>query len=304
MTQPPLYIAALLAGLLFYGTQAFSQQEVSVKTTISRRQILIGEPIQLTLEVKAPAGAALSWFPEDSLPHFEWVRKGKIDSVTQDGEKSYRQDILVTSFDSGTWVMPSLPLLVNGTTYLSDSARIEVGFSRFNPGQDYHDIKDIIEVPNPFAVYYVWTVAALTLLSLAGFLYFVWRKKQSPAQRSGQAGTGRGPYEEALAALKELKGQRLAETGQLKAYYTRLNDIFRVFLLGRLRMASMVKTNDELILQLKQMGLPSEEFSRLAQSLRMSDFVKFAKYQPAAADNDSNFDIIRQSVDLLNNTTT
>jgi hypothetical protein len=67
-----------------------------------------------------------------------------------------------------------------------------------------------------------------------------------------------------------------------------------------MQIASMERTNEELILQFRQLNLTSEEFSRLAQALRIIDFVKFAKYLPGENDHRENLEIIRSSIELLN----
>src|SRR5580693_3418030 len=86
-----------------------SQNQIAVTATANRNQILIGEPIEVTLEARFPLGISMTWFPLDSLPHFDYIEKGKLDStVTQDG-KTFRQDIVITSFDSGTFKIPSFP---------------------------------------------------------------------------------------------------------------------------------------------------------------------------------------------------
>src|SRR5579871_2571488 len=96
-----VWILVLLCNVLYISAQT----QVSVTATANRKQILIGEQIQLTLEAKLPLGVDMSWFPLDSIPHFDFVEKGKIDSsVTEDG-KTFRQDVLITSFDSGTFVI-------------------------------------------------------------------------------------------------------------------------------------------------------------------------------------------------------
>jgi len=51
---------------------------------------------------------------------------------------------------------------------------------------------------------------------------------------------------------------------------------------------------------LRIVNLPREKFSQLAESLRMSDFVKFAKYIPGNNDNDHSFKVIRSSIDIIN----
>src|SRR5271154_3400494 len=281
----------------------FSQNQISVTATANRNQILIGEPVQLTLEAKLPLGMQMTWFPLDSIPHFEYIEKGKLDStVTEDG-KTFRQDVLVTSFDSGTFVIPSLPLLLNNQKYLTDSISVQVSFSKINPGQDYHDIKDIIEVENASVKYVIWIIAGVTLISLALFIYFVRKKKKIIEIKPVEEIVHKlSPYDEAIIALNELKDEKLDRNGQVKLYYTRLNDIFRKFVLRKLQIASMAKTNDELIMQLQKSGMPREKFSQLAEALRMSDFVKFAKYTPEQTDNDNNFTVIRSSIDILNET--
>jgi hypothetical protein len=300
MRKISLYIFSGTLIFLVNSRIAFSQNPVSVKASVNRKKILIGEPIQLTLEAKVPANADINWFPEDSIPHFEFIQKGKIDSLTSGDEKSYRQDILVTSFDSGTQVIPGLSLSVNGTAYVTDSTSIEVGFTKFNPEKDYHDIKDIIDPENPDAKYIPWALAALTLLSAVLVAYYVQKKRKTKEMAVQQAIAALSPYDEAIRALEELRKQDLPANGQVKLFYTRLNDILRLFILRKLEIASLVKTNNELILQLKSLDISAGQFSQLAQSLRMSDFVKFAKYLPDEKDNEQNFIIIKSSVELLN----
>jgi hypothetical protein len=43
-----------------------------------------------------------------------------------------------------------------------------------------------------------------------------------------------------------------------------------------------------------------EAFTHLAGALRMSDFVKFAKYIPDVYDNERNLEVIRSSIVLIN----
>jgi hypothetical protein len=274
-------------------------QALVVKATVDRQKIVIGQPVQLMLEASVAGHMVMSWPPLDSLPHFEWMEKGKVDSVIHSDGISYRQYLTVTSFDSGTWAIPRLPFIAGNKKYFTDSVRITVGYSKFDPGQDYHDIKDIIDVPNPFAKWIGWMVAAVVLVSLILVVWLVRKKKMlaifqtPPARRLS-------PYEEAIRQLDELKEQRLAEKGPVKTYYTRLNDILRLFILERLGITSLAETNEELIGQIRSLPLPPEAFDELSETLRMSDFVKFAKYQPGISENERSFTVIRASVEQLN----
>jgi hypothetical protein len=245
------------------------------------------------------AGTAVNWFSLDSLKHFEIIDKGKLDSSTTDAGIAYSQHITLTSFDSGSRVIPPFRITINGTDYLTDSVRMEVNFSKFDPNQDYHDIKDIIEVENPSVKYILWIIIAMTVISTAAVILFLKMKKviklvyQKPV-------SGKSALEEAMQALAELKKEHLAESGQVKLYYTRLNDILRTFLFRRWRISSLEKTNEELILQVRQLGLPETQFYKLSEALRMADFVKFAKYVPGAEDNDQNMEVVGSSLKSLN----
>ena len=64
----------------------------------------------------------------------------------------------------------------------------------------------------------------------------------------------------------------------------------------------MQKTTDDLVLQMKDLGLPKEQFDKLSQSLRLIDFVKFAKYIPSDEDDKTVFDSIKNSIEAIEKT--
>lgn len=282
------------------GDAASTQPPVVVKATVDKQKIVIGEPIQLMLEATVPGNAPLSWPLLDSLPHFEWMEKGKVDSVIKPEGRYYRQYLTVTSFDSGAWAIPQLPFLAGNKKFVTDSVRIEVGYTKFDASKDYHDIKDIIDIPNPFAKWIGWIVAAVTLLSLALVVWLV-RKKKLLKLFGIKELPRLSPYEEAIEQLQQLEKQHLPENGSVKMYYTRLNDILRLFIARQLHIASLSETNEELIGQLRPLPITPARFDELAETLRISDFVKFAKYQPGLSDTERDFKVIREAVDLLNN---
>ena len=58
-----------------------------------------------------------------------------------------------------------------------------------------------------------------------------------------------------------------------------MNDILRKYVSRKFSVSTFERTNEELILEISRLGIPRDAFSSLAQSLRMSDVVKFAKYR-------------------------
>jgi len=261
---------------------------------------MIGEPVELQLEASVPAGTDAKWFPVDSLAHFEFIDKGKIDTSATADTRTYRQTLIITSFDSGRWALPSLPLSVGNREYLTDSLPVSVAYSNFDPNQEYHDIKDILEVTNTATRYINWVLMALALLSLAAIVYFLRKKGVKPEVPVVKKPVSRlSPLEEALQGLESLRQRGFAAPETVKVFHTGLNDILREYLYRKTAVATMEKTSGELMLQLQRLNLPAADFTRLAQSLRLNDAVKFAKYRPATEENEQAFETIKRSVQQL-----
>ena len=283
---------------LFMLMHATSQaQQVTVKAGVDRTTIFIGEPIKLNLEAMVPNGTSFSWFAFDSIPHFEIVEEGRVDSVDNATSKMYRQEFTITSFDSGYWTVPAFVLQAGKKKFKTDTFRISVTFTP-DSSQDYHDIKEIIAVKKPSNPLVTWIIAGAVLVALLAAIYIL-RQKQvfgGPVKAPVSKLT---PLEEAMQALEALRKEQLPQKGQTKQYYTRMNDILRWYVTRKFKFSSLEKTNDEIIMQLRQLRLPQEEYTQLAQTLRMADFVKFAKYTPSESDQDSSFQTIKQSISKM-----
>lgn len=265
-----------------------------MKATVDRTTILIGEPIRLNVEASAPTGTAISWFKLDSIPHFEIVEKGSFDSTADINNKLFRQQFTITSFDSGRWTIPAFVLQSGKTRFRTDTFSISVTYSP-DTASDYHDIKDIIEVKDPANPYIIWIIAGVTLLALIIISYLLSRKKKVAAPPSEPV-SKLTPLEEAMQALETLRKEQLPQNGMVKQYYTRLNDILRWYVKRKFHFSSLEKTNDEIIMQLRQVRLAQDEYAALAQALRMADFVKFAKYTPSEEDQEASFQTIKKSI--------
>jgi hypothetical protein len=299
MAKPPIYI--VFCWLLVAGYGTLQAQEIpTVKATIDKNQILIGEPVRFTIDIKSPlvSGNQLPTF--DSLPHFELIEKGSLDSLISASGASYHMEWKMTSFDSGTRIIPSMPIIIGKQVYKTDSLAVEVSYGKVDTARDYHDIKSIIDIENPDVKYIPWALAVLTLAAL---FFFVWliRKpfERLPVFVERPVSTV-SPLENALASLEQLKSMLHNDPTAVKKYYSGLHDCLRIFLNRHLGLVTMEKTSEELILSLSSLKLDRELFSKLAAALRMGDFVKFAKYVPGPYENDNNLDSIRSAIVFIN----
>jgi hypothetical protein len=288
------YSITLLIVSVLISVLAQSQQ-TAVKASVDKKTILIGEQINLRIEADIPGNQPIRFFHVDSLPHFEILEQQRIDTADTDGGTGLSQVIRITSWDSGHWVIPQFEL---GGSMATDSIGIDVGYTPFDTAQPYHDIKAIIEV-KPEAVEkkdwkWKWIIiGALIFLAQVYILIRGMMHKQKEPEIIIQVPLD--VYKTALAELEKLKKEKT----DARIYYTRLVDIFRTYIHDKKGIHSMQQTTDDLVLQLRELKLAKEQFDRLAQSLRMSDFVKFAKYVPTQEDDRTAFDVIKSSIDSI-----
>ncbi len=275
--------------LFFSALVSSAQNKITIRATIEKSRIVIGEQTRLTLKADFPPQVPMSFFTIDSIPHFEILERKKIDTLDDREGIKLSQTLTLTSFDSGHWVIPSFELPADKPMY-TDSLAVDVSFSPFDPNKDYHDIKDVIDVQvkeEKEETWYWYAAASAVLVAL--IIYLLLRKKKKPAAKIPFV----DPYKEAKQELEKLGRENLTS----KMFYTRLVDIFRLYISRRKGIASLQKTTDDLVVQLRSLKLPAEEFNRLAQSLRLSDFVKFAKFEPAATDKNDSFKTIKEFID-------
>ncbi|HTB25971.1 MAG TPA: BatD family protein [Puia sp.] len=290
-------------GILLAGSSLVWAQEAPViKASIDKNEILIGEPLRLSLDVKSPmvSGNQLPQF--DSIRHFELIEKGSRDSLISANGASYHLEWKLTSFDSGTRYIPSFAITIGKQIYKTDSLAVEVSYGKVDTAQDYHDIKSIIDIENPDVKYIPWILGAITLVSLVLFVWFI-RQRSSVIGHPLHAEPDNiriSPLDEAMISLDQLKKMLHEDPSSVKKYYSGINDTLRVFLNRKLGLITMEKTSEELIHSLSDLRMDRDIFTKLAASLRMGDFVKFAKYIPFPFENENNWEVIRGAIVLIN----
>src|SRR3978361_17230 len=86
--------------LAFLFSQSLFAQQPTLKATVDKRNILIGEQFNYQVEASFPSNTyRLHWLNiPDSINHFEVVERGKIDSAENNGTLNVKQSITLTSF--------------------------------------------------------------------------------------------------------------------------------------------------------------------------------------------------------------
>lgn len=290
MSRPTKYLILFLL-VVFCNLHLRAQELTRIQAKADRTAILIGEPITLSLQADIPENAPIRFFRIDSLPHFEVLDRGKIDTTNTGYGTILKQQVRITSYDSGSWVIPAFALQED---VVSDSIAVEVSYTPYNPDQPYHDIKDIIHAKEEEkeSMKWWWYAAGAAFVIILVF-YLVFRgKKQAPPPAPVVT---RDAFAEAKKSLQQLRESKLDG----KTWFTRLVDIFRLYADERKNIHSQQQTSEDLLVQLKTTGLSEHEFGQIAQALRLSDFVKFAKYEPTDQDRDQSWKAINDAIEQL-----
>lgn len=287
MNNKELYKIFFITIFLCAAISTEAQNIFTVNATVDKNLILIGEPVRLTVETNVPGNEEIRFFTIDSIPHFEFLQKGKIDTINTDNGTRLIQVITITSFDSGHWVIPSFALAESLKT---DAIPVDVIFSPFNPEQPYHDIKDILEVKQAINKQkWWWYAAGAGIILVLLIIYFLSRKKPKHIETPIAI---INPYEEAMRQITAIEKNK----PEAKQFYSSLTDIFRVYVYRKKGILSLQKTVDDLVLQLRSLKMNKENFDQLSQALRISDFVKFAKYIPNAEDDTMILNAVKKSI--------
>ncbi len=273
----------ILSILFLMGFMGFSQ-EYPVSSSVDTTTIKIGEQIQFKISVSETENVIFPKLVLDSLGKVEVVEGLPIDTLKNSLEKKY----LLTSFDSGQYVLPKQTVLINSKQFFTDSLLINVATVKVDTiKQKMFEIKSIKKEPKTFDDYkYLiwWILAVLALIAI--ILYFVFRKKVEKEEIKVRI----PPIQEALQRLKALDEKHLLEQHKVKIYYTELTDIVRTYIEKDIHIPALESTTLELIETINDfnessdLGISKETIIQLKKVLESADLVKFAKLNPFIRD--------------------
>lgn len=287
----------LLVGL---SAATFSQaQPGSLKAHVDRDHILPGERIILTLEAETPTKGPHVELPSlpDTFQHLEVLRRSEVTTGEEGANTKLSQELTLTGFENGIWTIPALEVATGKSSLHSDSLRITIDAVKLTDST-YHDIRDIVEVPERPFDWKRWGAIALTLLIVVALIWNYLRGRRNRPKPKVTAAERAGAFDTAQKELKALRAEELPGKGQMNAYYTRLYDILRVYLHKQGGHPAMQRTTGELLLRLKPL-LPSERTGPLAEALRIADAVKFAKYPSSTDETTASWSAVDETIRTL-----
>ncbi len=244
-------------------------------TTDKDKQVLIPMPREMLME----GVEVLRIFPPDT-------------SDIKNNRMSIKYDLLITSFDSSLYLLPSFIAVDGRDTIYSNRVGLKVSSPDVdldNPDK-YYDIKQVWKPPFVLADYYALIYGilfTLFLICVVGYLVQRYRNRPEKTQEAAPEGPKLASHLQAFMELKLVREKKLWQQGRNKEYYTEVTDVLRRYITARYGEPTMEKTSSEILEILRSVEPGNKEVNDLLrQILYLSDFVKFAKLQPHPDENE------------------
>jgi len=265
---------------------------------------LVGDQAKLSIEATIFNKNIIIKWPAlpDTFNSLEIVEKGKIDTVQEGAHIKYKQTLLITGFDSGSFKIPAFAFNVQSPdrgnyTLYTDSFRLNVSTVPVDTTKPFQPIKEIVEVKITWRDYIWLIVGAAIFLLLAGLVIFYFiRHKKTPIPAFIPKAPSESLEERTLRELAELDEQQLWQKDKVKEYYSNLTDILRTYLEERFSVSAKEQTTDEILQQVRRNPLMSPYYERLATILSTADMAKFAKAQPLPHEHTACMEMTREIV--------
>lgn len=275
-------IKVYIVFLSLFTSLLFAQK---VTTTIDTIQNKIGAEFKLTLKTSFNKGDKIKFPEAKNFGTLEVINSYKIDTIKQNNVYQLVKKYGLTQFDSGRYVIPKLPISINGQLFFSDSLKVVVNDVKVDTlKQKMFDLKPITAAEQPIGNWWKYLLAliVLAITSFFGYKSYIKYKNRPKVEEI----IYKSPIEKATSLLTLLEQKELWQNGQIKSYYSELTDIVRNYIEEEIQIPAMESTTSELILSLKKvanqkkMKLSAETLSNLEKVLKQADLVKFAKVIP------------------------
>ncbi len=289
----------ILLSIAFLFTFGIKAQ--SVVAIIDTNSIELGEQTYITLTVnyRVDEGKDVSVnFPsiaDTLIKELEVLKVYPIDTLISDDliQFSLSQKILISSFEIGNYQIPAFEFLVNERKLKTPKIPFEVK-DVSEPIQDSKAIEAIKEPLNDPLTFWErhgnklkYYIIGLAIWVLIGGLVYLWIELRGKPKKAKEiAVIIRPTHVVTLEKLAELDKKALWQNNKTKQYYSELSEVMRSYLEGRFKIGALEHTTAEIVNSLKFAQLSIEQLESLHQILTSSDFVKFAKENPAGADNE------------------
>lgn len=287
-------LAALLIFVLLTTPCVFAQNATAV-LQLDTNRIVAGQQITAKLRFTAPSDYQTKWVAiPDTFGGIDVISRSTIDTLPSANKNliTREQKFTLTAFDSGFFVIT--PFVFNytkpgDTTKYTVETQAQLLTSNLMPvdtSKAIHDIKGTIDVGLTWQEIVMYASIILLLIAIIWYVVYRLRKKKPQVAIIIPEAPKRPAHEIAIEQLEHLQQEKLWQQGDFKMYYTQLSDIMRAYISNRWSFDAMESTTDEIMHSNTALQLSADNFSRLKNTLTLSDLAKFAKFTPLSSENE------------------
>lgn len=263
-------------------------QDISATLKSDSSHILIGDYLDVKLTVRF-SGELTVTLPAitDTVGSMELVKASKIDTAISGNFKTITQTFTVSAYDSGTYrAGPQRIIFSNANgmvdTIFSDSILITVSTLPVDTSKAFKAIKAPIDVPytlGEFAPYLIG--GAVLIAAIAAIVYYIRQRRKNRKPKVIERPKPKDPaHVWARKELKKLEEEKLWQKDEIKAYYSRLTDILRLYLEYRYKWFALESTTERIREDIGSYEINEDAREILLTILNEGDLVKFAKRIP------------------------
>jgi hypothetical protein len=296
LTMNRTLIPLALFLLLFAGSSHFaSAQSVKATATLDSLRILIGDQINLRLEVLHPSGVKVA-FPQipDSLSgKIEVLKKSAVDTTRmKDQTLKLVQNLVITCFDSGQYRIPPFRFNIQepgkNDSVFTNWLALSVMTLKIDTAHGPVDIKPPFDAPLTLKEVTPYILGIILVGALLFFLlYSIKRRKKNLPLFVKPPKPKEPAHLWALRELDRIREEKQWQKDKIKEYYSQVTEVLRIYIEERFGFPAMEQTSAEILDSFRnRKELISEKTTGyLARILPLADLVKFAKYTPLTDDH-------------------
>ena len=280
---------------------------VSVTARLDTSSITIGEQTTLHISIEGGENKTIH------LPQLNELNLGAIEALEittdtiqdNDGRKSIKQHIIITSFEVGKHFVDGIRIgIIDGgnTVFIapSDTLALCVSYLADADTAKCEVMKDALPLKEPMTFWEIarWILWCLIAAAMAAIIVWIIkrRKEHKPIVVLPKAKPVPADRK-ALSELEALRRKELWQKGRIKKYYTEITDIVRRFLRNMYGISAAEMTTRQTLQAFHGIEDWSENSeSMLRQLLQKADMVKFAKSQPESYEHDA---AMQKAIDFI-----
>ena len=269
-----------------------AQEELVLRADTN--SVAIGERIVLSLEVPQELEEYKILIPDTGMSigqQIEVLKRFDPDTINSDLGTFYQHSFLVTAFDTGYVVVPPFEVKSSTDTLRSNPLMLFFSYPAVDVSGDIKDVKTPVSVELTFwdkvRLNKAKIIIGFSLLLLLILIFLLYqrskkRKKNKPIIKAEAMSAFQIAWERFIA----LQNKSLYGKGMIKDHYIELSNILRWYVEGQFKVNAGEETTDEILRDMKSMGVHRGDLGKLKKVLEQADMVKFAKAKPGVLEHE------------------